>query len=111
MSAELSVVILCYRAGERTYGFVDKIMKLLNRFVPSWEIVLVANYFENTDDKTPEIAKDIASKNKNIKVIAMPKEGMMGWDARTGLNAAEGQYICLIDGDEQMPYRDIVRVY
>jgi len=111
MSVELSVVILCYRAGERTYSFVDKIMKLLNRFVSSWEIVLVANYIENSGDKTPDIAKDIASKNENVKVVAMPKEGMMGWDARSGLNEAKGKYICLIDGDEQMPYRDIVRVY
>ncbi|MCK5451334.1 MAG: glycosyltransferase family 2 protein [Candidatus Omnitrophica bacterium] len=111
MSAELSVVILCYRAGERTYSFVEKITKLLNRFVLSWEIILVANYFEDTGDKTPEIAKEISSKNENIRVVAMPKEGMMGWDARSGLNEAKGKYICLIDGDEQMPYRDIVRVY
>ncbi|MFH1665262.1 MAG: glycosyltransferase [Candidatus Omnitrophota bacterium] len=111
MVPEISVVILCYGAGQRIYGFVAKTIKLLDRFVPSWEIVLVGNYFEGRGDTTPGIVKEIASKRDNIKVVAMVKQGMMGWDARSGLERASGRYICLIDGDEQMPYRDIVRVY
>jgi len=35
----------------------------------------------------------------------------MGWDARSGMDVAEGNFICLIDGDEQMPHQDIARVY
>ena len=111
MIPEISVVILCYGANQRIYGFVDKTMKLLNSFIPSWEIVLVGNYLENVKDKTPDIVSDIASKYKNIKAVVLPKEGMMGWDVRSGFDKAQGKYICLIDGDEQMPYRDIVRVY
>lgn len=110
---ELSVVILCYRAGERAYDFTGKVARMLDMFVPSWEMVLVGNYREGADDRTQEVVKDIASRRVNIKYIAVPKpeKGMMGWDARSGLEMASGDYICLIDGDEQMPYRDIVRVY
>lgn len=108
---ELSVVILCYRAGDRAYDLAEKVAKMLDMFVPSWEMVLVGNYLEGSDDRTPVVVKDIASKRDNIKYVAMPKKGMMGWDARSGLEIAAGKYICLIDGDEQMPYRDIVRVY
>lgn len=111
MRAEISVVILCYRTGERIRDFVDKVVKLIADSIPSWEIILVGNYLENTDDTTPGIVKDIASKNQNIKAITRVKEGMMGWDARSGLEKATGKYICLIDGDEQMPPEDIVRVY
>jgi len=111
MNAEISVVILCYRAGERIRDFVDRTIKLIDRSVPSWEMVLVGNYLENSGDVTPEIVKDIALKNNNIKIVAMPKEGMMGWDARSGLEKAQAKYICLIDGDEQMPPEDILRVY
>jgi glycosyltransferase involved in cell wall biosynthesis len=110
-SPEISVVILCYGAGERIYGFVDKVSRLLNRFIPSWEIVLVGNYLEGRRDKTSDIVEEIASKNDNIHAVVLPKKGMMGWDARSGMDAARGEYVCLIDGDEQMPYRDIVRVY
>ncbi|MDD3088328.1 MAG: glycosyltransferase [Candidatus Omnitrophica bacterium] len=108
---ELSVVILCYKAGARAYDFTSKVMKMLDMFVPSWEMVLVGNFWEGTNDPTPEVVKDIASKRDNIKYVAVPKKGMMGWDARSGLEMASGEYICLIDGDEQMPHRDIVRVY
>jgi glycosyltransferase involved in cell wall biosynthesis len=36
---------------------------------------------------------------------------MMGWDMRTGLEAATGQHIAVIDGDGQMPMSDIIKVY
>ena len=108
---ELSIVILCYGAGERVYGFVDRVSKLLERFVPSWEMILVGNYLEGARDRTSSIVEEVASKRENIHAVVMPKKGMMGWDARSGLDRARGKYVCLIDGDEQMPYRDIVRVY
>ncbi len=102
MVNEISVVILCYRAGERIRDFVNRAVKLLDNSIPSWEIVLVGNYSENTEDITPEIVKDIASKNDKIKAVTRVKEGMMGWDARSGLEKAIGKYICIIDGDEQV---------
>jgi len=109
--SELSVVILCYRSGEKINEFVRKNIRLLNRFVPDGEIVLVGNYKVGSGDITPDVVRRIADGNDKIKAVTLPKEGMMGWDARSGLREATGRYICLIDGDEQMPYRDIVRVY
>ena len=111
MNTEISVVILCYGAGERLYDFVDRVIRLVGSSVPSWEIVLVGNYLKGSNDDTPRIVKDIASSRNGVKAVILPKEGMMGWDARTGLNAALGNFICLIDGDEQMPPEDIIRVY
>jgi glycosyltransferase involved in cell wall biosynthesis len=108
---ELSVVILCYGAGERIYGFVDRVSRLLDRCVSSWEMILVGNYLDGRRDRTSDIVEEVASKRENIHAVVMPKKGMMGWDARSGLERARGRYVCLIDGDEQMPYRDIVRVY
>jgi glycosyltransferase involved in cell wall biosynthesis len=111
MKPEISVVILCYQAGERIRGFVDKTIKLLGSAVPSWEIILVANYLDNSNDITPQVVKEISARNQNVKFVARVKEGMMGWDARSGLREAAGMYICLIDGDEQMPPEDIINVY
>lgn len=36
---------------------------------------------------------------------------MMGWDMRSGLEAASGQTIAVIDGDGQMPPEDVLAVY
>jgi glycosyltransferase involved in cell wall biosynthesis len=111
MKPEISVVILCYQAGERIRSFVDKAIKLLDSSAPSWEIILVANYLNNSNDITPQVVKEISARNQNVKSVARVKEGMMGWDARSGLREAAGRYICLIDGDEQMPPEDIISVY
>lgn len=35
----------------------------------------------------------------------------MGWDMRKGLEASKGRYICVLDGDGQMPASDIISVY
>jgi len=111
MIPELSVVILCYKAGHRVESFVEKVIALLEKIAPSWEIVLVGNYWENSGDETPDVVRKLAFKNNNIKAVTMPKKGMMGWDAQSGLREATGRLVCLIDGDDQMPPKDIARVY
>jgi len=109
-SPEISVVVLCYRGGEAIRQSVRKIIEILDREKLDFEIVLVANY-DSPDDTTPAIVTDIAAQNPRIRCSAIPKEGMMGWDMRSGLALARGAYVAVIDGDGQMPFEDIARVY
>jgi glycosyltransferase involved in cell wall biosynthesis len=111
MIPEISVVILCYQEGQRLSLFVNRTVNLLERLLVPWEIVLVANYWDNAEDGTPQEAKKISAQRSNIKVITKLKEGGMGWDARKGFQEASGKFICLIDGDGQMPPEDIISVY
>lgn len=108
---ELSVVVLCYRTGRRLYSFIPKVIDVISHGQFSWEMMLVGNYVSGEEDETPSVVRDIASKDSRIRAITLEKLGKMGWDARTGLREAGGNYICLIDGDEQMPPSDILRVY
>lgn len=108
---ELSVVVLCYRAEELAREFVRQIVSELTEAGIDYELVLVANYWSNSSDHTPEIVKSIAAANPRCRVVAKAKEGMMGWDMRSGLEAASGEHICVIDGDGQMPSSDIVKAY
>jgi glycosyltransferase involved in cell wall biosynthesis len=107
---DLSVVLLCYRAEEGARTSVQKIIELLEPVVPNYELVLVANYLRTTDT-TPEVVASLAQQNPRVKYTAVPKEGMMGWDMKSGLSLATGRYVAVTDGDGQMPYEDIVRVY
>lgn len=111
MTPELSVVILCYQESRRINSFVDRTVNLLDKALIPWEIVLVANYWDDKVDDTPHEARKIAAQRNNIKAVTMLKQGKMGWDARSGLKEARGRFICLIDGDGQMPLEDIIRVY
>jgi len=108
---DISVVILCYRSGARAESFLRRVIAILDNTAPSWEVVLVGNYKEGSDDDTPDTVRRLASEMSNVKAVAMPKKGMMGWDAQSGLREASGRLICLIDGDGQMPPEDIAKVY
>ena len=108
---ELSVAILCYRAEELAREFVAQIVRELEEAKIDYELVLVANFWPGSSDRTPQIVREVAAVNPRCVVVAKAKEGMMGWDMRSGLEAATGEHICVIDGDGQMPSSDLVKVY
>ncbi len=108
---EISVVVLAYRSEATITSFVDSLVDSLEEEKLLWEIVLVGNYFEGVGDQTPEVVRSIASKDSRIKAVAEIKKGMMGWDMRSGLQAATGRTLAVIDGDGQMPSSDVIRVY
>jgi glycosyltransferase involved in cell wall biosynthesis len=112
MKPELSIVVLCYRSEELIVPYIAQMEKeLLAEEITSYELVLVCNYFPGSSDTTPGIIRKMAAENPRIKPVMKEKEGMMGWDVITGFDAAEGEILALIDGDGQMPSRDIVRLY
>jgi glycosyltransferase involved in cell wall biosynthesis len=109
---ELSAVVLCYRAGEEIKDVVKIIKKVFEEnSIFDYELILVGNYIEGTGDPTPRIVEEISRQDEKINFVALPKEGMMGWDMKSGLEKAKGRYIAVIDGDGQMPFIDLARVY
>lgn len=93
-------------------GFVVRTERALHEAgIAAYELVLVGNYHEGADDPTPRIVQELAAQNPRIVTTTLPKEGMMGWDMKTGLTLARGRYVAVIDGDGQMPLNDVVRVY
>ncbi len=110
---ELSVVILCYRAGNFAVTYSNKMQKVLEDKGIDYEMVLVGNYKKGTlaEDQTPAVVQSLAQGNERVVAVVKEKEGMMGWDMRSGLDAATGEIIAVIDGDGQMPPEDIIKVY
>lgn len=108
---DLSVVVLCYQAGDLSRNLVTQITGELNEAEIDYELILVANYWPGSDDPTPAIVRDIAEHDSRCRVVSKVKEGRMGWDMRSGLNSATGKTIAIIDGDGQMPCSDITKVY
>ena len=108
----LSLVTLCYRSEEYAREFVEQILATLEYSgIESFELILVGNYVEGSDDRTPEIVRDLAAEDPRIRYCAEPKKGWMGWDMRKGLEMAHGDYIGVIDGDGQMPTADVPALY
>jgi glycosyltransferase involved in cell wall biosynthesis len=107
----LSVVVLCYRSADTIASFVEPSSSSLERSEPDWEIILVGNYFENSGYQTPQAVKDLAKKKPRVRAVTLVKEGMMGWDMKSGLRAATGKVLSVIDGDGQMPLEDVILTY
>jgi len=112
MTPELSVVILCYRSGSVARSFAARIGKsLLDAGVENYQLVLVGNHVAGSDDTTPDVVRELAASDPRIVCSAVEKQGMMGWDLRSGLALATGQYLAFIDGDGQVLVEDLVRIY
>lgn len=107
----LSIIILCYRSNESIIAFAEEVKNLAQELTDSFEIILVGNYIEGSDDRTEGIVKDIASRNPVFKAVCKPKKGMMGWDMKEGLKMAKGELLCVIDGDSQFPIENITKGY
>ena len=102
-----SIVVLCYRSGNSVVPHVERLHRMLSLMRQSWEVVLVGNYKEGSDDETPRIVQELAGRLPHVRALTLPKKGMMGWDMRMGLNEARGTYIGVIDGDGQFPFESI----
>ncbi len=108
---ELSAIVLCYGAAESVYHVINPLYHDLEDSGVPFELVLVANYDEGANDHTPEIARKFAEAHPHVSIVARPKQGAMGWDMRTGLAAARGDFLVVIDGDEQNPVEDLLESY
>lgn len=109
---ELSVVILCYHSADVVRDLVAQVERELEEAKIDYELVLVGNYMPgDTKDQTPVVLRELAANKPRFRVVAKEKQGMMGWDMRSGLESATGRHIAVIDGDGQMPMSDVIKVY
>jgi len=108
---ELSVIVLCYRAGESILRVIEPLFGQLVATGETFELVLVANHWPGDGDSTPGYVTTFAWTRPEVRVVAGEKGGAMGWDMRSGLAAATGRYLIVIDGDAQNPVSDAVELY
>jgi glycosyltransferase involved in cell wall biosynthesis len=112
MSPDLSAVVLCYRSGGAARSCAARIGQvLLDAGMDDYQLVLVGNYVAGSGDTTPDVVRELAAGDPRIVCSAVEKQGMMGWDMRSGLALATGEHLAVIDGDGQVLVEDLVRIY
>ena len=107
----LSVVLLCYRAEDHASVVIEPLHDELEASGITFELVLVANAWAGSGDTTPGIVQKLAAGRPTMTVVTEEKRGDMGWDMRTGLEVARGDYLVVIDGDGQVPVRYALEAY
>jgi glycosyltransferase involved in cell wall biosynthesis len=108
---ELSVILLCYRAEEQLPHVAGPLHEQLEASEIDYELILAANYWPGTGDRTPDEAAAFADDHPQVEVVARPKAGDMGWDLQTGLELASGAYLVYLDGDGQVPAHEAIKVF
>ncbi len=110
----LSVVVLCYQTGEEAIPVLKDIARSLEKADIDFELLPVANYWDEGKDDTPRLLKDWSTTwegSNPVRVLAEHKKGGMGWDFRNGLDNCKGEVCAVIDGDGQYPADSIVECY
>lgn len=108
---ELSVIVLCYRANEAVHRVIDPLYEQLEASGIEYELLLVANQWSDRPDPTGEVVEAFATDHDTVRTVIEDKQGAMGWDMRSGLAAAVGDYMVVIDGDAQNPVEDVLTMY
>jgi glycosyltransferase involved in cell wall biosynthesis len=107
----LSAIVLGYRAGADIEPLTTRLIDVLDAEGVSYEVVLVGNFWPGSEDVTPMVVERLAAERDSVRAVVAPKQGGMGWDMRSGLAAAVGEYLVVIDGDEQNPVEDVARMF
>lgn len=101
----MSVIVPIYQI-DRYIGIC--IESIINQTYRNMEIILVD---DGSSDRSPEICDLYAKKDKRIKVIHKPNGGLVS-ARKAGLEAATGEYVGYVDGDdwiEQRFYENMVK--
>jgi glycosyltransferase involved in cell wall biosynthesis len=109
---ELSVIVLCYQADEAIHRVIDPLYDQLEASGIAYELLLVANQWPDRPDPTGRVVEAFATDHEDtVRTVIKEKQGAMGWDMRSGLAAAAGDYLVVIDGDAQNPVDDVLKMY
>ena len=90
----VSIVIPCFNEFKTIKEIINKINSSLKKY--QFEILIIDDY---SSDGSIDILNDIASENKNIRVLFNSKNLGKGASLRRGFKEARGDIICIQDAD------------
>ena len=97
----LSIVIPCFNEQEVLFETFRRIKSVTAKLHPlETEIIFVD---DGSKDDTPFILRDIALKNKNIKIIKLARNFGHQIASTAGIDSSIGDAVVLIDADLQDP--------
>ena len=89
----ISVIIPAYNAEKFIARALDS---LIIQTCSNWQAIVIN---DGSSDATEEICKDYCSKDERIKLFTK-ENGGVSRARNTGLEKAEGKYICFLDADD-----------
>ena len=106
-TTRLSVIMPVYNEEGAIVAAVDEVKQFVLARVPEAEFVVVD---DGSRDATGRLLDEAAASDPRIRVIHQPNGGH-GAALLTGLKAARGEYLFLIDSDRQIPLDDFAAAW
>ena len=103
-TVEYSIIIPAYNEEDNIRPLVDRIKNTMVHVNGSYEIVIVDN---GSYDSSPMILENLLRQEKSIVVVTLSRN--FGYDGAitTGLKYASGNWVIIMDGDQQDPPESI----
>jgi len=105
---QVSVVAPCFNEAKNLPELVGRLERVFARKELSGEVILVN---DGSRDDTGAVADALAAKHADVVVIHHPVNRGIEAAWSSGLAAASGEYVCLIDADLQYQPEDVSRLY
>lgn len=93
MDIKFSVIVPIYKVEQYVRKCIESILAQTYR---KFELILVD---DGSPDNCPAICEEYAKKDARIRVIHKRNQGLVA-ARNTGIEAATGEYICYVDGDD-----------
>lgn len=108
VKCDLSVVAPCYNEAGNLPELVDRLQRVFTKRGLRGQIVLVN---DGSRDNTGAVIESLCQQHSNVVAVHHPTNRGIeaGW--RSGVSAAAGRYVCLIDADLQNLPEDVWRLY
>lgn len=104
---ELSIFFPFWNEEQNIEEVVTKALNVVPNIATKWEIILVD---DGSSDKTLAIAKNLASKNDTLKVVALHPNRGYGAALKAGFENSSYKYIVFTDGDLQFDFSEITKL-
>lgn len=108
MSKLISIIVPCFNEQEALPIFYETIIPYLNKLNNDYEILFID---DGSKDNTPNIIKDIAANDKNIKYVIFSRNFGKEAAMYAGLKNSKGDYVAVMDVDLQDPPEKLLEMY
>ena len=105
---ELSVVAPCFNEARNLPELVERLARVFEKKGLAGEIVLVN---DGSHDETGAVVDALAGRHPAVVAVHHPANRGIAAAWASGLAAASGEYVCLIDADLQNLPEDVWRLY
>lgn len=105
---QISVVIPLYRCSECIVELHRRLTNSLSKLAPNFEIILVNDASPDTDW---QLVRELAANDKRVKGIDLARNFGQHFAITAGLDAADGDWVVVMDGDLQDRPEEIETLY